>query len=68
MSKIISNETYYRTTEVCTMSGISKGTLFRWIRFGIIPDAEYKDRNSWRLFPKVEVENIRAIANKTVKG
>ncbi len=66
MPKTISNKTYYRTTEACTMSGISKGTLFRWIRFGIIPDAEFKDRNGWRLFSKTEVKNISAIANKTV--
>lgn len=66
MPKTFSNETYYRTTEACTISGISKGTLFRWIRVGIIPDTKVKDRNGWRLFTKKEIDNIRTIANKTV--
>ncbi len=65
MPKSFNDKTYYRTTEVCTMTGISKGTLFRWIRFGIIPDSALKDRNGWRLFSKAEVDSIRAIANKT---
>ena len=67
MPKTFNDETYYRTTEVCTITGISKGTLFRWIRVGIIPDSELKDRNGWRLFSKKEVNNIKAIANKTTR-
>ena len=65
MPKQIGKKTYYRTTEAAEMAGISKGTLFRWLRVGIISDAEVKDRNGWRLFTRSEVENMRAIANKT---
>ena len=68
MPKTFSNKkTYYRTTEACTIAGISKGTLFRWIRVGIIPDTEFKDRNGWRLFSNAEVDHIRALANTTIK-
>ncbi len=36
----IGNKTYYLTTEACEMAGISRGTLFRWIREGIDEDIE----------------------------
>ena len=66
MPKHIDGKTYYRTTEACEMAGISKGTLFRWLRVGIIPDTKYKDRNGWRLFTKGEIDKIKALANKTI--
>ena len=61
MSREFDGVTYYRTTEVCQKAGISKGTLFRWIREAIIPDANIKDRNGWRLFTDQEISNIRKL-------
>jgi len=61
----IDGQTFYRPAEVCTMAGVSRSTLHRWIREGVIPDTEYKDRNGWRLFSKKEVNRIQAEANKT---
>ncbi len=64
----IGNKTYYLTSEACEMAGISRGTLFRWIREGIIPDVGLKDRNGWRLFTKEEVDKLKAEAQKTSKA
>lgn len=67
MPVIINGQTYYRTAEVCQMVGIGKSTLFRWIKEGIMEEAEHRDRRGWRLFTgdeinkvKMEVNDIRA--------
>jgi len=67
MPKEIKNITYYLTSEACEMAGISRGTLFRWIREGIIDDVKIKDRNGWRLFSEAEIKKLKAEANKTSK-
>jgi len=40
MPVVINAETYYRIAEVCRMIGISRNTLFRWLKGGIISDVE----------------------------
>jgi len=65
MPKGINSKTYYLTAEACEMAGISRGTLFRWIRVGIIPDVELRDRKGWRLFTEAEVKKLKAEAQKT---
>ena len=67
MPKDINGKNYYLTSEACEMAGISRGTLFRWIREGIINDVELKDRNGWRLFTEKDVKAIKAEATKTRK-
>ncbi len=64
MPKEIKGKNYYLTSEACEIAGISRGTLFRWIREGIIKDVELKDRNGWRLFTEKEVAAIKAEATK----
>lgn len=64
MSVTISGQTYYRTTEVCQMVGISRSTLLRWLNSGIIKDTVRRDRRGWRLFTKADIERIRDEANK----
>ena len=68
MPREIENKNYYLTTEACEMAGISRGTLFRWMREGIISDVQLKDRNGWRLFSEAEVNKIKVEAQKTSKG
>ena len=65
MPKEIKGKNYYLTSEACEMAGISRGTLFRWIREGIVEDVKIKDRNGWRLFSQAEVDKIKAEATKT---
>ena len=64
MPKEIKGKTYFLTSEACEMAGISRGTLFRWIREEIIEDVKIKDRNGWRLFSQKEVDTIKAEATK----
>ncbi|MBT4512737.1 MAG: MerR family transcriptional regulator [Chloroflexi bacterium] len=68
MPKQIKGQTYYRTTEACNMAGISKATLFRWIKEGIMEDVGRKDRNGWRLFNEKYIAKIKAEATRVDRG
>ncbi|MGD1118813.1 MAG: MerR family transcriptional regulator [Dehalococcoidales bacterium] len=55
----IDNCIYYRTSEVCRETGISRATLFRWISLGILPRL-MRDRRGWRLFTEADLNTIKA--------
>jgi DNA-binding transcriptional MerR regulator len=59
MPVVINDQTYYRTAEVCQMIGVSRNTLFRWLKEGIFSDVEYRDWRGWRLFTPAQLETIR---------
>ncbi|MBI4186018.1 MAG: MerR family transcriptional regulator [Chloroflexi bacterium] len=63
MPVVIEGQTYYRTAEVCRKLGISRNTLFRWLKKGVFSDIEYRDWRGWRLFTAAEVEKIKARAS-----
>jgi len=50
------------------MAGISKATLFRWIKEGIMEDVGRKDRNGWRLFNEKYIAKIKAEATRVDRG
>jgi len=58
MSVTMRGQTYYRTVEVCAMVGISRSTLLRWFRRGILEDVSHRDRRGWRLFAESDVSRI----------
>ena len=64
MSIRINGQTYYRTSEACQRGGISKATLFRWFKVGILEDVERKDRKGWRLFTEKDIDRIKSEATK----
>ena len=64
MPIIIKQQTYYRTEEACRRAGISRATLFRWLKAGIIKDETLKDRRGWRLFTEETIKKIKAEAEK----
>ena len=64
MSIIINHETYYRTAEVCQKVGMSRSTLLRWLRSGILEDSAHRDRRGWRLFTEADIKRIEAEANE----
>ena len=66
MSVVIDNQTYYRTAEVCQIVGISRNTLFRWLKEGIFSDVEYRDCRGWRLFTLAQTETIRKKTNHII--
>jgi transposase-like protein len=67
MPVIVNGQTYYRTAEVCRMVGISRNTLFRWLKGRVLTETEHRDRRGWRLFTDREVIRLRAEANRLVK-
>ena len=63
MSIEIDGQTYYRTSEACKKTGVSRATLFRWLKAGIL-DIYHKDRRGWRMFREEDLNKIRAEARK----
>ena len=64
MPVTINGHTYYRTAEVCQTVGISKNTLFRWLKDGILKERELRDRRGWRLFTEVQVDRLKQEATR----
>ena len=64
MPVVLDKRTYYRTSEVYRLVGISRSTLFRWFKEGIASEPQYRDRRGWRLFTKEEVEKLEALVNQ----
>jgi excisionase family DNA binding protein len=59
----INSQKYYRTSEACQKTGISRATLFRWLKAGLLKKS-YRDRRGWRLFTEDDLAEIRAEANR----
>ena len=64
MSITVDGQTYYRTAEVCRLVGISRTTLFRWLKDGIFEEAQHRDRRGWRLFTEDELDKLKTEANQ----
>jgi len=64
MPVIVNRKKYYRTAEVCRIVGISRSTLFRWLKSGTFEDVENVDRRGWRLFTAKDVKRLTVEANK----
>ena len=59
----IEGKIYYKTLEACEKTGISRPTLFRWLKLGILK--KYcKNHRGWRLFTEDDLNIIRAEARK----
>ena len=63
MPRVIDGKTYYETTEVCEKVGISRPTLFRWLKRGLLIKL-HKDRRGWRLFTEEDLDKIQAEARR----
>ncbi|TEU16349.1 MAG: MerR family transcriptional regulator [Dehalococcoidia bacterium] len=66
MPVVINDHTYYRTAEVCRIVGISRNTLFRWLKEGVFSDVEYRDWRGWRLFTAAQLDTIRTKTNHVI--
>jgi DNA-binding transcriptional MerR regulator len=62
MTVKINGQTYYRTAEICARAGISRATLFRWLKAGILKKT-YRDRRGWRMFTDNDLDFMRAEAD-----
>jgi excisionase family DNA binding protein len=61
--KEIDGQMYYRTLEACKKTGVSRATLFRWLKAGIL-EKHHKDRRGWRVFTEDDLNKIRTEARK----
>ncbi len=59
----INGQTYYRTSEACTIAGISRATLFRWLKVGILKRL-CKDRRGWKIFTEEDLNKLQAEARR----
>lgn len=64
----INEQTYYRTSEACKEVGISRATLFRWLKTGILEDVMRRDRKGWRLFTQDDINRIKSEATRVSRG
>ncbi len=63
MPREIGGRKYYETMEVCREVGISRPTLFRWLKRGILSKI-HRDRRGWRLFTEEDLSKILAEASR----
>jgi phage antirepressor YoqD-like protein len=66
MPVVIDSQTYYRTVEVCRIAGISRNTLFKWLKEEVFSDVEYRDWRGWRLFTAAQLETVRTKTNHII--
>ncbi len=59
----IDGQKYYWVSEACKRTGISRATLFRWLKAGIL-EKHYKDRRGWRMFTEEDLNKIRTEAKR----
>ncbi len=59
----VNGQTYYRTSEVCSGAAVSRATLFRWLKAGLLGQC-HRDRRGWRLFTEDDLKTIREEANR----
>jgi len=59
----INGQRYYRTSEACQKTGISRATLFRWLKEGIL-EKSHRDRRGWRMFTESDLNKIQAEAGQ----
>ena len=64
MPLVMNRRTYYRTAEVCRRVGISRNTLFRWLKQGLLGECERRDRRGWRLFTEDEIDLLKGEASR----
>ena len=55
----INDKLYYTTSEMCEEAGISRPTLFRWLRLGMFKEIR-KNSRGWRIFNEDELNKIKA--------
>jgi len=60
----VNGRTYYRTSEVCKKIGISRATLLRWLKEGIL-EKPLRDRRGWRMFTEDDLNAIHVETRRT---
>lgn len=58
----VAEPTTYSTEQAAEAAGISKSTLLRWIKHGVVPEVR-RDRNNWRVFTRKDIQLIKKVAS-----
>lgn len=64
MSVVIDGRVYYWTLELCKKANVSRSTLLRWLKGGILKEP-IRDRRGWRIFSEKDVDAIKAEVERT---
>ena len=64
MPVAIDGEKHYWVFEVCREAHISRSTLLRWLKRGIVREP-IKDRRGWRIFSEKDLKKIKSEAERT---
>jgi DNA-binding transcriptional MerR regulator len=64
----LDGQNYYRTAEVCRMAGISRNTLFRWLKEGMICETARRDWRGWRLFTQAQVDQLKGRTIQSIES
>ena len=54
----IDERLFYTMSETCAKIGISRATLSRWIKNGLLQKL-YKDRRGWRIFTEDDLNKLK---------
>jgi DNA-binding transcriptional MerR regulator len=63
MPREMNGKRYWSASEVCREVAISRPTLYRWLKRGILTKL-HRDRKGWRMFTEEDLKRIRSEANK----
>jgi DNA-binding transcriptional MerR regulator len=63
MPKDINGYRFYTASEVCQEADISRPTLFRWLKRGVLNQL-HRDRRGWRMFTDDDLQKIRLEAGR----
>ena len=63
MPILLNHNKFYQTSEAAEIAGVSRSTLLRWIKGGVLEDASHRDRRGWRLFTEDDINRIKVEAN-----
>ncbi|HEX3036649.1 MAG TPA: MerR family transcriptional regulator [Thermodesulfobacteriota bacterium] len=63
MPRNLGGTIYFDAGEVCNEVGISRSTLFLWLRNGVLETLS-RDRNGWRIFTTQDIKILRSEANR----
>ena len=63
MPREMNGKRYWSASEVCREVAISRPTLYRWLKRGVLAKL-HRDRKGWRMFTEEDLKKIRLEANK----
>jgi predicted site-specific integrase-resolvase len=64
MPVVYNQQRYYRTSEICQAAGVSRTTLWRWVKAGVLDYTAKRDRRGWRLFTDADLKTIKDEAQR----